>query len=610
VVTAAFFSAKTGSGKRAIEAVRYLAESGADVTIISAIFPDTSLTPIGDRVTVARGISELSPRYDVVLTIDNWYSRHITWALNVARYAKQNLGARLVVEATGDYLVAGKAHLEREKPDIYHETIIGERGLWEIADLVLAVSDGVRREIFADLYGPKSEAVMVLPLARAVTSERPFVRDERQWSVCMAGSTHPRNRAAFIEFIESVWPLVTKLRPNLRLEIFGGGTDGLRDHCKRFSNIDLLGEVEDFDAALARNLMLVVPADAPGGVKTVAIEALEVGTPIIASQSSITRLGLKEGPGIFSAEAYQEWADKIVKFTGASRSFQSQVTSHLCSQITQYQLANDFETCMNSVINRIGKELQPPAVSVSNDRLDQPSILLVGTYHKTGTVLLQKIISTVAARIGLAFHHEQIHSKSFSQKNKDESRRFVFDYDSRFADFEVAPGMSGVRVVRDPRMMIVSAARYHENSDEAWLHQPRDEFGGLTYQQKIRSFDSFKEKMIFEMRNSSQKTISDMTLFGAKPIADVFRTFHLEDLMVDRKLECFYALFRHLGLESADLAFALTVAVDHSAFKKDFVKPAHMLGDTKAVWLEYYDDDLLEYYYSLFGDAHRRLGYD
>ena len=282
---------------------------------------------------------------------------HIDWAIKVAKFAKRRLGVRYMVEATGDHLATGKAHLKSADPDAYAAFIRLEQELWKLSDLVLTVSEPVRIALSQESSGPDLTDMMILPLSKDLRDPKRFVYTSRRWSVCMAGSLHARNHKAYIWFLKAIWPKVQSARPHLRLEIFGRGTEVLRSIGNELKNVSVLGEVDDFCSALSGNLMLLVPADAPGGVKTVTIDALAVGTPVLAVAPANARLGLEDGPGLYSASANDIWVNTIVGFVSHARQLEAGVSSHLLAQYKHYQAINSFESNMSSILKRIERDL-------------------------------------------------------------------------------------------------------------------------------------------------------------------------------------------------------------------------------------------------------------
>jgi hypothetical protein len=117
-------------------------------------------------------------------------------------------------------------------------------------------------------------------------------------------------------------------------------------------------------------------------------------------------------------------------------------------------------------------------------------MLIVGSYHKTGTALFSNI---------------------FMEIKKLCKTKLKYKFNNHFnliSDHEIKNNKC-IIIIRNPYEMICSGMRYHQISDEEWLHIPKKEFDNETYQQKINSLDD-DEKILFEMNNCGLWNITAM----------------------------------------------------------------------------------------------------
>ncbi|WP_198371701.1 hypothetical protein [Roseomonas rosulenta] len=206
----------------------------------------------------------------------------------------------------------------------------------------------------------------------------------------------------------------------------------------------------------------------------------------------------------------------------------------------------------------IGEEDAPGASVLAEEPLRK---MLVGTFHKTGTMLMFKVFTQIAVRRGYRL------SERRSRMPLDEWDIF-FDAPSRFETGPLLPTARGIVVIRDPRDAVISGAHYHARlapgPPEAWAHVPRPGFGGLTYAQKTTSLPDDEARISFEMDHMAAGTLKRMAEF-AKP-SPMFRTIHFEDLATDTELLTFRRMFLWLGLRRQDMAAALRIAEANSLF--------------------------------------------
>ena len=125
--------------------------------------------------------------------------------------------------------------------------------------------------------------------------------------------------------------------------------------------------------------------------------------------------------------------------------------------------------------------------------------ILVGTHHKTGTVWMQKTFRQIAKTLGLDF-------VNLLRDPPPYCGEVLFHPHSGFDDTITAGDFRGLHLVRDPRDIAISALRYHRDLKELWLHEPRDEFGGVTYQEKLNSL-SPDEQFLFDLHGSTSDTL-------------------------------------------------------------------------------------------------------
>jgi len=182
-----------------------------------------------------------------------------------------------------------------------------------------------------------------------------------------------------------------------------------------------------------------------------------------------------------------------------------------------------------------------------------------------------------------------------------------FQYHSQFDPEAFTQPFRGVHLIRDPRDVVISGCFYNLRSDEKWLQRPREDFQGLTYQQKINSFDSFDDQLIFEMENVAANQISAMLSWDySRP---EFYELKYEDLVDDVQLLLFHEVFISLGFPGSVIPHLLSIAYENSLFS-GLVDTDHVRSGKKNQWREFFKQHHKERFLELFGDALIRLGYE
>ena len=157
-------------------------------------------------------------------------------------------------------------------------------------------------------------------------------------------------------------------------------------------------------------------------------------------------------------------------------------------------------------------------------------------------------------------------------------------------------------------MVVVSGAKYHLKSDEAWLHVPQEQFAGLTYQEKIRSLENDRDRFLFEMDHCAGWTIREMIDWQHHGYSWC-KTFKLEELMTDVGLDHYFAMFRFLGFEGFSLITCLDIACRNSVFGGVQSASGHIRSRTPEDWKHYFDDKLSERFDAMFPGSVEKLGY-
>ena len=157
--------------------------------------------------------------------------------------------------------------------------------------------------------------------------------------------------------------------------------------------------------------------------------------------------------------------------------------------------------------------------------------LVVGSHNKVGTNFLLKVVRDLALATGLTVWEPGC-DVGFNCSQASEEWNIYFDHWSKWRMDLDTISFSGIHAFRHPVRQILSATRYHLKSKESWLHEPRGEFDGKSYQEFLLSLPTFEDQVLFEMNHSSKSTIQEMFA-----MLDDERFFHLDIESVSRDPE-------------------------------------------------------------------------
>lgn len=221
----------------------------------------------------------------------------------------------------------------------------------------------------------------------------------------------------------------------------------------------------------------------------------------------------------------------------------------------------------------------------------------VGTHHKSGTVWLTGVFRRIAERTdaryrNLFWGHDVARGRA---------RTVIVDPHSRFEGVDLSQGR-GIRMVRDPRDLLVSAVHYHRRAEEPWLLRPRAD--GRSYRETMRALDD-EAAALFELDNVTGRVIGEMLAFDG---GETVRTVRYEDLVGDADLTLWHPLLHWLGFRSADLLIADQCVWEGSLFGLGG-RGGHVRSGRPGEWRDALTERVLARLDARFPDALARLGY-
>jgi hypothetical protein len=222
-------------------------------------------------------------------------------------------------------------------------------------------------------------------------------------------------------------------------------------------------------------------------------------------------------------------------------------------------------------------------------------LVLVATHHKTGTVWMRQLFQLIARRLNWPFvrlaDYQAVDTRALRARSPAHHP------------------VSGWHLLRDPRDVLISGANYHGWSDEPWLHQPRENLAGRTYQEALRAL-SFADAVRFEMDRSTGQAIRDMLAFDRRD--GCFRDIRYEMLLEDETGAAAEPVLAGLGFTGDTLATALAAYRDQHPHGPRRERPrllGHVQNLDPAQWRYMYDPPLLASFEHAFPQAAAKLGY-
>lgn len=110
-------------------------------------------------------------------------------------------------------------------------------------------------------------------------------------------------------FLAEIFPLILERAPETRL-LVTGSTEGVAlDQLPQHPNVQFTGYLDDVWSAVASSWVSVVPLRLGGGTRLKVIEALALGTPVVATSKGVEGLDLRAGADVLVADDPRSFAD-------------------------------------------------------------------------------------------------------------------------------------------------------------------------------------------------------------------------------------------------------------------------------------------------------------
>lgn len=127
--------------------------------------------------------------------------------------------------------------------------------------------------------------------------------------------TYAPNHNAVEFIIDEIIPLLSKMNFDYRIHIIGKNPDSQWVERFKNSNIIITGFLDDIDGYIAEMDMYISPLFEGSGMKNKILQALSIGVPIIASQTSVDGIdGMKDGYNFTLCDDKPDnWVNKILE---------------------------------------------------------------------------------------------------------------------------------------------------------------------------------------------------------------------------------------------------------------------------------------------------------
>lgn len=246
----------------------------------------------------------------------------------------------------------------------------------------------------------------------------------------------------------------------------------------------------------------------------------------------------------------------------------------------------------------------------SRKSINQKKLIIHCCHHKTGTVVIEKVLRNVCNYFGLKYQY-------CPQSKLEDDTDVWLEHHSHIDFRKINRPIVGTHMIRNPCSIIISAYEYHKTTKEDWANRKIKKMDNMTYRQILNNLDE-KNGIIFETKNdfyveSSKNTIMDIYNWDYE--MPNFMEFKYEDLMSNYN-GTLSNMFKHYGFTKDMIKESLKIADQYNIRKKDekdLQKNGHITNKSIDLdkWKIYFSDkELIKIFKNNFpADIFNKIGY-
>ncbi len=194
----------------------------------------------------------------------------------------------------------------------WQKTRYYEARLFRQFDLCVMVSEQDRKtslQMLPDYHGQ----VEVVPNGVDCRHNRPgLARPMLRTLVFNGALTYSANYDAMRYFLAEIYPLIQQQEPDVSLTITGSTSDVNLSGLRLDESVHLSGYVDDVRPLVAGASVCVVPIRRGGGTRLKILEAMALGTPVVATSKGAEGLDVTPGHDIVIADEPAEFAAQVI----------------------------------------------------------------------------------------------------------------------------------------------------------------------------------------------------------------------------------------------------------------------------------------------------------
>jgi glycosyltransferase involved in cell wall biosynthesis len=212
------------------------------------------------------------------------------------------------------------------------------------------VASSRERQLFLKNFSKFTKPIEIIPNCLNIDEYESIVEEKKANSLIFTGPfKYHANYEAMLWFVGEVFPLILERVPEARLIITG-------DHANlplpSSRNITLAGYVDNVKTLIASSSVSIAPLLSGGGTRLKILEAMVLGTPVVATSKGAEGLDIIDGEHILLADSPEKYAECVIKLLD-DEAMRSQLANKAASLVQKKynwgRALSDYSELINTV---------------------------------------------------------------------------------------------------------------------------------------------------------------------------------------------------------------------------------------------------------------------
>jgi polysaccharide biosynthesis protein PslH len=205
--------------------------------------------------------------------------------------------------------------LERLRKVVYYRSFIQFEGhACQRYDRVFMVSENDRQELLKLAPTLPADKVSLLPNGVDVSNyDIGEVEPQENTLIYIGAMTYNANYDAMQFFLRDIFPIIQRQMPEVKVKITGKTQGVDLSGLALNEQVEFTGYIEDIRPGIKSSSICIVPLQVGGGTRLKILEAMALGTPVVATSKGAEGLNMQPGQDLLVADAPEDFAREVVR---------------------------------------------------------------------------------------------------------------------------------------------------------------------------------------------------------------------------------------------------------------------------------------------------------